>query len=315
MRVFLLLLVPAIAAAQTSQPQDAWSGAKTDRVMMRYADDIRARKAFDEAHKALQTAAYKAAVRNYEAGKLPELHATWGEFVTAEGTEYIALQLAPAAPLKPGAKAVIFGEVVDANGKAVYDFEEPAEIVDSKGEPYVERTLILAANNISGTFGLAVGGEIVALTRSSIEAEPLTKSTSGLSRLIVSNNVYNLTRLQSPFDPFAFGGTKVVPKPGRTFKKDDEVWLFTELRNPGLDAQQAPRVMMKVEIEGSGKRVAMPQQEADASPLKGVRGHYGIGTTVDLSRLKAGDYKVRLTVSDTIANQTWRREETIHLLD
>jgi hypothetical protein len=311
----LLLLAPVAAIAQTPQPQDAWSSAKTERVMMRYADDVRARKAFDAAHKALQTAAFKAAVRNYEAGKLPELHATWGEFVTAEGTEYIALQLAPPLPLKPGAKVVAFGEIVEAGGKAIYDFEEPAEVAESKGEPYVERTLILPAHNIIGTFGLAVGGEIVALTRSAMDAEALTKAAAGVSRLIVSNNVYNLTRLQSPFDPFAFGGTKVVPKPDRTFRKDDEVWLFTELRNPGVDAQQAPHVMMKVEVEGNGKRVAMPQQQADASPLKGVRGHYGVGTTVDLSRLKAGDYKVRLTLNDTIANQTYQREETIHLLD
>ncbi|HEV7921023.1 MAG TPA: hypothetical protein VGR02_09570 [Thermoanaerobaculia bacterium] len=311
----LLLLLPAIAAAQTPQPQDAWSGAKTERVMMRYADDVRARKAFDEAHKALQTAAFKTAVRNYEAGKVPELHATWGEFVTAQGTEYIALQLAPAAPLKAGAKVIAFGEIVDAAGKTIYDFEEPADVADSKGDPYIERTLILPAWNIVGTFGLAAGGEIVALTRSAMDGESLTKATAGVSRLIVSNNVYNLTRLQSPFDPFAFGGTKVVPKPDRTFKKSDEVWLFTELRNPGIDAQQTPHVMMKVELEGNGKRVAMPQQAADASPLKGVRGHYGVGTTVDLSRLKPGDYKVRLTLNDTIANQTYQREETIHLLD
>src|ERR1051325_6602182 len=314
--LLLLLLLPLAAAAQTApQPQDAWSSAKTERVMMRYADDVRARKAFDEAHKALHSDAFKAAVRNYEAGKLPELRATWGEFVTAQGTEYIALQLAPSVPLKPGAKVVSFGEIVDGNGRAVFDFEEPADVVESKGDAYIERTLILPANNVTGTFGIAVGSEIIGLTRSAMDAEALTKATAGVSRLIVSNNVYNLTKLQSPFDPFAFGGTKVVPKPDRTFRKSDEVWLFIELRNPGVDAQQAPRIMMKVEIEGSGKRVAMPQQEADASPLKGVRGHYGVGTTVDLSRLKAGDYKVRMTLNDTIANQTYQREETIHLLD
>ncbi|HKO58149.1 MAG TPA: hypothetical protein VJ276_19935, partial [Thermoanaerobaculia bacterium] len=95
--VALLLLFAMGAAAQTRPPDpaDRWDKAKTDRLMMRYADDVRARKAFDEAHKALQTAAFKAAVHNYEPGKLPALHATWGEFVTTQGTEYIALQLAP----------------------------------------------------------------------------------------------------------------------------------------------------------------------------------------------------------------------------
>jgi hypothetical protein len=315
--LFLLASAAAFAQTRPPEPSDRWDKAKTDRIMMRYADDVRARKAFDEAHKALQTAAFKAAVRNYEAGKLPALHATWGEFVTAQGTEYIALQLAPSAAtyVKPGSKVMAFGEIVDAGGKTVYDFEELADVVDSKGEPYVERTLILPAHNVVGTFGLAVGGEVVAMTRSAMEAESLTKTTTGVSRLIVSNNVYNLAKLQSPFDPFAFGGTKVVPKPDRTFKKSEEVWLFTELRNPAVDAQQTPHVMTRIEIEGSGKRVSMLLSPAEASPLKGVRGHYGVGTTVDLSRFKAGEYKVRFTVNDTLANQTWQREETIHLLD
>lgn len=309
----LLLFVSTAALAQTAGHD--WDSAKTANAAMRDADEIRARKVFEQAHKGLHTPAFRTAVAGeLQPGKFPELGATWGEFITAQETEYIALQLAPPAGFSEK-RAIAFGQVVDANGNVVYDFEEPVDIASSKGEPYIERTLILPTSNVVGTFGLAVGGKIVALGRTPMAGEALTGTTAGISRLIVSNNVFNLTKLQSPFEPFAFGGTKVVPKPDHSFRKSDEVWLFTELRNPAVDAGQAPRVTTKIEIEGNGKRVSSPPQTVDASPLKGVRGHYGVGTTIDLSSLKAGDYKVRFTVRDTIANQSYQREETIHLLD
>ena len=313
-----LLALPALAqtpSGSTGKYDD--SAAKGGAYTNRYEDEVRARKAFDASRKALHTKAFRDALRGYEPGKLPELFATWGEFMTATGTEYLALQLAPAADshMKPDTKVVVFGEILDATGKAVHDFEEPASVAASKRDVYVERTLILPSYVGIGTFGLAVGGEILGLTRIRFDAWELSRTTVGISRLLVSNNIYNLSKMQGPFDPFAFGGTKVVPKPDRAFRRDDELWLFTEVWNPAVDGGKQPRMTTKIEIEGNGKRMGMPAAAADALPLKGVIGHFGVGTTVDLSSLKPGEYKVRFTVADTIANQTYQREETIHVID
>lgn len=317
----LLLLLALPAYAQTPTPSSGRyddSSAKGGAYTMRYDDEVRARKAFDASRRALHTKAFRDALRGYEPGKVPELFATWGEFMTATGTEYLALQLAPAAgtTLKAEAKVVAFGEILDASGKVLYDFEEPASVAASKNDVYIERTLIMPSYVGIGTFGVAVGGEVVGLTRVRFDAWELGRSTVGISRLLVSNNVYNLSKMQGPFDPFAFGGTKVVPKPDRAFRRDDELWLFTEVWNPGVDREkQLPRMTTRIEIEGNGRKLGIPATAADALPLKGVTGHFGVGTTVDLSSLKPGEYKVRLTVADTIANQTYQREETIHIVD
>jgi len=316
----LLLLLPLPLFAQTPSGQTGKYGddtAKGGAYAMRYEDEMRARKAFDASHKTLRTKAFRDALRGYEPGKLPELFATWGEFMTATGTEYLALQLAPAAEshMKPDTKVVVFGEIIDPTGKAVHDFEEPASVAASKNDVYVERTLIMPNYVGIGTFGIAVGGEILGLTRIRFDAWELKRGTVGISRLLVSNNVYNLPKMQGPFDPFAFGGTKVVPKPDRAFRRDDELWLFAEVWNPAVDAGKQPRMTTKIEIEGNGKRIGIPATAADALPLKGVTGHFGVGTTVDLSSLKPGEYKVRFTLADTIANQTYQREETIHIVD
>ncbi len=279
------------------------------------ADDVRMRKTVDAP--IMKTAKFKEAIRNYQPDKQAQLLATWGEFVTADGTEFVALQIAPATGtfMKADAAVVAFGEFVDPSGRSELTFEEPLTVRESKGDVFVERSFVLPAQNLIGTFGLAISGEIIGLTRAEFHQEPLTRLSSGVSRLILSDNVYTLPAAQKPLDPFAFGGTKVVPKPGATFHKNDEVWIFAEVRNPGVDAGKLPHVMTRIELTGNGKQIAGPATLADASPLKGVPGHFGVGQTLDISRFTAGDYTLRYTVTDTISKQTYLREAQLRIAD
>lgn len=312
-----------VAAVVFAAPLFAQSTSSPERVP-KAGDDIRRmeRSVYnlqesDRSFKRLTTAALKDAVRNFAPGKLPELRVTWGEFITAEGKEFVALQFAPPAgmTLQPGRKLVTFGEVTDADGKWLLDYEEPAVVADAKGDAFIDRSFVLPGANLTGTFGLAAGSEVLAIARVPLAVEPLTKSGSGLSRLIVSKDVHPMPVAQKPLEPFAFGGTKVVPKPDRTFRASDEVWLFTELRNPALSAAQSPRITTKVELEGEGKKVRGTPQPAEALPLKGVPGHFGIGQTIDVSSLKPGQYTVRYTVTDAVSQQSWTREETLRIVE
>jgi hypothetical protein len=256
------------------------------------------------------------AIRDYP-GKFPPLQSNWGEFMTAKATQFVALQFAPSpgVVLKPGSRVVIFGKIVDPEGHEITTFEESTGVERSRDDVYVERVLQLPGGKLTGTFGIAAGGEIQGLTRIEFNLERIVRDGPGISRLLLSDNVYVLPAAQKPLDPFAFGGTKVVPKPGATFKKGAEIWLFAELRNPALDASKKPHVMTKIEVEGNGKRISAPASEAEALPLKGVEGHFGVGTTLDSSRLKSGDYTVRFTVLDGISKSSWTREAQLHLVD
>jgi hypothetical protein len=203
--------------------------------------------------------------------------------------------------------------VADGNGKTIATYNEPQTVLASNSDLFVERTLTLPLRKSRGTFGLARRNEVIGVTRIDFDPEPLTDKSSGISRVIVSSDLHILPAAQGPLDPFAFGGTKVVPKPGASFKRSDEVWLFTELRNPMLGTDGAPHVITKVEIEGA-KSIPGTPVAAEATPLKGVPGHFGIGSTIDVTPLPPGDYNVRLTVTDTIAKQSYKRETMIHIL-
>jgi hypothetical protein len=315
-----LLLFAATAYAQL-EPGPTFNSdhervPKTERYANYVNDEQRARKEFEAAAKAMLSPKFRGALTKFEPGDPSDLIPTWGEFITATGTEFVALQLA--LPSDSGLRAnttyTFFGVLTDANGKELATFNETLPVSQSKGDLVVDRTLLLPNAKTRGTFGLASRGEILGITRVDFEPEPLTKEAAGISRVIASADVHILPVQQKPLDPFAFGGTKVVPKPRNAFRKSDEVWLFTELRNPKLGPDGAPHVVTKVEVDGPTKLPGKILQ-ADASPLKGVAGHYGIGNTVDLSQLTPGDYQLRVTVTDTIAKQSFKRETTLKIVE
>jgi hypothetical protein len=305
--------IPLLLILATSAFSQANRDPKTLKDADRENDTLTARRAFDASARAMLTPKYRDVIAHYASSTL---HSTWGEFVAADGEPFLALQIAPsdASSVKSGERITFFGLVTDENGKTVATFNEPRSVLASNGDLFVERTLMLPLRKSRGMFGLARRDDVIGLTRIDFDPEPLTVKSSGISRIILSSDVHILPAAQAPLDPFAFGGTKVVPKPGASFKRSDEVWLFTELRNPAVDADGAPHVTTKVEIEGSVKSIRGAPVAAEATPLKGVPGHFGIGSTIDVTSLPPGDYKVLLTVTDTIAKQSYNRERIIHIV-
>ncbi|HEY4642737.1 MAG TPA: hypothetical protein VII75_15450 [Thermoanaerobaculia bacterium] len=278
--------------------EDAWSNAKTAQYALRYADEVRAKKAVEAQRATLHTQKFKDALASLSAR---ELAVYWDRFTTAGGASFVALHLSlPSDSVKPGSKVTVFGDVRDEKGGGLTSFEETSVVQLSKDDLFIERVLFFNPVKATGSFGVAVGRDVAAVGKATIEIP------ADLSDLIVSNDVYNLTVAQTPFDTFAFGGTKVVPKPALRFHANDEVWLFTEYHDAMTGA---PSLSMRTTIDGNGKKIAGKWQPVQPSPLKGVPGHYGVGTTVDLSALAPGDYKIEFAVSD--GTKTWVRTKNI----
>jgi hypothetical protein len=289
MRTLLALLLLALPAAAQRPETDAKGGAYADRLK----DEIRARKMYEKTARAVIPARFRQALEQHQPGER-DLAATWGEFTTAGGTPFAALQFA--VPAGIAADTLTFFGIA---GEARY-FEEIA-VQQSHGDAFIERSILLPPGKTRGTFGLARKNEILGMAR--VELEP----PSDVSRLILSGDVHLLPAAQDPLDPFAFGGTKVVPKPRAAFRRGDEVWVFLEMRS---DA--APSITTKLDIEGV---VSGPPTPAEATPLKGVAGHYGVGNTIDVSRLEPGEYRVRVTVIDAVGKTSVTREAALRIIE
>jgi hypothetical protein len=317
----MAVLVVAVAFPLFAQRERAPHAAKGAE---RALDQIRHKKEVDKRHaeKPLRSAVLKEAVRDFSNGDsdLPKLHMTFAEFTTAAGQYYVALHLAlpPAITVPDDAKVTVFGVLEDSARKPRWSIEDAAPVTRSKTGQYVERSLILEPQIYNGVFGVAVDGKPIGMVSGPMDLREITKDTRRVSRLLLANEVFVLDKPQRSLDPFAFGGVKVVPKADRTFRRKEEIWVFVESQNPKLGDDGAPRFTAKVEAlsaEPGLERTLRTDALTTALPLRGVPNHYGVGTTLDISRLTPGEWKLRVSVADTLADERYELLETIQVVD
>lgn len=264
-----------------------------------------------------------AALDAFKAASAPspnEVFLSYGNFITANGTSYVPVQLFLPKPGSVTAteQATFFGRVEDASGNVIKTYEVPASVQTSRAALFADRTLELPAGKYIAWLGIAAGGQPLALARSALDVNPLVKDESGISPLLLSDNIYPLPAAVDATAPFSFGGLKVIVKGDRVFTKADEMWLFCEVRNPGVDEAGAPKLQLKVDLEGTaaGKpvRMGLAAQDAGAQPLKGVPGHYAIGRAIPLASFKPGQYTVKVTVTDLVKNTPYDLEESFKVV-
>jgi hypothetical protein len=276
----------------------------------------------------LTTPALQAAIDQFKtAGSSPKrTFVTWGEYVTATGHYFVPVMLY--VPKTSGIVAspalTFFGVVQDASGKNLNAFEVPAKLNATRDDFFVDATLLgLPAGRHRGYFGLAEDGKVVSIATTEMQlAGTLDKNAPGVSRLIISNHLYPLEAPQGPVDPFTFGGLKVVPKADRAFRPTDELWYFVELRNPGLvdpppdvvpvtgAPVSTPKLQLRVDVEGTdasgkAKKLSAPLREVEAVEVKGVPGHYGVGSGIPLASFQPGEYTLTVKVIDTVRKMSY----------
>jgi GWxTD domain-containing protein len=270
----------------------------------------------------LTTDALKAAVADFKkSGKSAKpIYATTGEYLTGEGVDFAPVLVYIPKDSSPAANATFFGVVEDASGKNVLAFEEAAKPVATKDDFFLDKSLALPPGKYRGYFGISDGGK-VSLVASDLELAGITKDAAGASQLLLANNIYPLSAAQAPTDPYAFGGLKVVPKGDRTFHSSDDLWYFVELRNPGIaEGATEPKVQVKLDVEGTdatGKKTKMtaPPMEVPATQIKGVPGHFAIGSSIPLQTFKPGDYTFTAKVIDTVNKNSYTFKETFKVVE
>src|SRR6185369_16213827 len=272
---------------------------------------------------AFRNEALRAAVDDLKAGKstYKDLFLSYGEFITPQGDYFVPVQLyvPKVAGLSATQDLTFFGMVEDESGKPAAVFEEPAKLMATKNDYFFDKSITLPPGKYKGTFGLAENGKPLSMVRQDLDLAALDKDAPAVSRLILSNNVYTLAEAQRPTDPFAFGGMKVVPKSDHLFTNADELWYFFEVRNPGLDAtSKQPKLQSRVSLTGTsseGKKIRMelPMSDVEALELKGMPGHFAVGTSIPLETFKSGDYTLTVKVVDTISSKTFELKEAFKI--
>jgi len=281
--------------------------------------------AVSTASTALKTATLETAVADAKAGKGQAKGAViaYAELVAPTGDGYVPLELyiPKSAGVTSDAADTFFVTVDDANGKRVAAVEEPAKLVATKNDIVADTTLTLPSGKYNVVAGVAKAGAPVVIATASIEVTGVVKDAVGTSKLILSNNIFELTEAAPPKAPFAFGKLKVVPKADLAFTNQDDLWYFVEVNNPGIDtASNMPKLQLGIDLLAAGKPVArLPLSEAPAAPLSGVTGpgHYAVWDSIPLPKmstpLKPGDYTLKLKIVDTVTKQSYTVEQSFKI--
>jgi GWxTD domain-containing protein len=271
----------------------------------------------------IKTPALEAALADAKAGKASNKGASfaYAEFVSPAGDPFVpvAVYVPSSANIAADAADTIFGAVEDASGTRVTTFEEPAKLTASRTDYFVDKSLTLQPGKYTAIVGLAKAGQPVLVTSGPIEVTGPSKETVGTSRLILSDNVYELGAAEPAKAPFAFGKLKIVPKGNLTFRNSDELNYFVEVNNPGIDAaSNMPKLQFKLDLTGGPdkKTISAPLTDAAPLPLTGVPGpgHYAILSTIPLAEvkpaLKPGDYTLKMKIIDTVSKQSYTVEQS-----
>lgn len=250
-----------------------------------------------------------------EADAYPPIHLTWGEFITAAGQYYVAMQLyVPASSgLVTGSSPVLFGALTDPEGRIAAVFEEPARLMVTGTDAYLDRTLALTPGEYVATVGLASNGQVLGMIRDTVVLEPLSPAEPRISRLYLSDNVMPLIERGPLTAPFTFGSLKVVPKGNRRFEPGTPIWYAIELRNPAVGELGVPSVNLELLVEGKtidGVPVKMrtPPMTTNAQAIRDQPGRWLVGGSLARGALELGQYRLEVRVTDAIADRNWSTE-------
>jgi GWxTD domain-containing protein len=275
----------------------------------------------------------KSVIDEYRADKIKPAAATvyFYEMLSPSGEYFVAVQLyvPKSANVSADAVTTFFGSVEDASGATVTTFEEPAKLNSSKGDYYFDKSLTtLGPGSYKITFGLAgADKKPVAMASSNLELKGLDSAAQAVTPVVLVADVHETAEAAPGGAPFAFGKLKLVPKGDKVFTNKDELTYWMELLGFSLDeATQMPKVQIKLELSGKttdGKTVPpikAPYTEVAALPLTGApgAGQYIVVSTIPLAEmttpLPAGDYNLKVTVSDSVSKKTFTSDQSFKLI-
>lgn len=295
---------------------------KAGRDTQRFLDDMRAREARTKPLPSeLKDRPLRQALEEYDATTttLEPLSLTIGEFITAAAVPFVAVQadLAVDSPISAGTEVRLIGIMKSSQEAEPASFDIRSRVESVGHRRSVAVPVLFPSGAAIATIGVVIRGELVAATRETVDIILPEPDKRGISRLVLASELHPMKDAQNPLDPFSFGGIRVVPRGDRAFASTDEMWLFCELRRPGLDAAGKPQIRMKIEVEGpsgpSSRVLRIPLVSLEATPLAGVPGHFGAGTILDLQKFAPGQYAIRVTMIDSIDSASFHLSEAFSI--
>ncbi len=208
----------------------------------------------------------------------------------------------------------IFGRITSMSRRVVTTFEEPVTVETASallsktmnGVAIYQKPIPLAP----GMYRLnivakdIVGGNMnsyeMALNVPHFEEEKLASSS-----LILADDIERVPTRSIGAGQFVIGDSKVRPRLGSTFNKDERLGIYTQFYNFQIDpATKKPKGTIEYQVmkNGTNEKVLDYTEDVNAVPGAGAQ-QVTVEKMLPLAQLKPGQYTLSLRVTDQIRNQ------------
>ena len=244
----------------------------------------------------------------------------------------LKVQNAPAAPAALYIRVVNPAAQPDPKAKKVeYPWDDIHFITQEKVAPTLHRVFMAPA----GTYDVYVAykeqtpeknaprGFVpkVGVLKTQVVVPDYYNGELNTSSILVADKVNTLTAPIGPEEarerPFVFGPQELLPAPDMEFKKSEELSIFFQVYNSGLDQSGKPNLTLEYEFhkaEGGADKFfnktnpqtvnasnLPPQFDPAKFPVPG-------GITVPLTSFGEGDYRLAIKITDKAAGKTVNRD-------
>jgi GWxTD domain-containing protein len=210
------------------------------------------------------------------------------------------------------ARMNIFGRVTAVSGKRSGIFEDsvstsatPEELAEARERKSVYQKAL--ALQPGGTYKVAVvvrdvktgkaGVRSHGFTVPKYEAEKLSAST-----LILASRLYETTE-RDIGGMFIIGDKKVIPNLSGKYKKGQEVGIYMQVYNAGIDQTTLrPSVDVEYVLFKEGKELF--KQSEDWSGLSDSGQRLTLARLLQTAQMTPGDYELKIKIRDRVSNQT-----------
>jgi GWxTD domain-containing protein len=215
----------------------------------------------------------------------------------------------------------MFGQVSGLAGRVVGTFQESValDVPENDFQRYVTKRsvyqkalplrsgryklTVVVKDDINGHMGSMELGIVV-------PRYPDDKLSS--SSLILADQIQPLPTSQVGSGPFVIGGVKVRPSVKQSFTRDQNLGIYMQVYNLGLDAQtHKPTAEVEYDIAKDGKSIL--SQIEDVAKMPNAAQQITLQKTLSLKQMQPGKYTLQIKVKDNVNKQTLTPSATFEL--
>ncbi|HSR66996.1 MAG TPA: GWxTD domain-containing protein [Acidobacteriota bacterium] len=219
------------------------------------------------------------------------------------------------------ARLNVYGRVEGLDQRTVYAFDEVVNlnlVEDARrGYSVFQRNLPLKP----GRYKLVsvvkdINSEKVGLLETGIHIpQPPSEPELEMSPLILADHVGPAGDQEFISDPFVLSSVKVYPSRNGTYRRGAPLGFYFEVYNVAADQQTLePWLQMDLKVEREGEEIPLPFSNLERL-LHRYSDRFFAGSMLSTQPLKAGHYRLTVSITDRIAATTVQRSATFTIVD